>query len=382
VTVAPGSNPAKRVLELAANPANRDEVYGAIEVGGVIRSLDAGEHWENVSHGQYLNDDTVDMHGVLVARWRPGTVFAIGRAGLFSSTDRGGHWASARLEPLNPKGQTYCRDIREVPGDPKTIWVAAGASFRSEVGALFRSNDGGLGWTRVEMGVKPKTTMFAVAFDERQPGRMFCATSGGEVSRQRGWRRGMSGTPCPPGPRSVLHGVRVSKWIEARDRTHLGQIPDRARPAGVRRRRLRRAAGLRQAPCAGDRRRQLFLLRRPAGAPILESIKRWRNSCGEDAWPAIEVIKGLLGAARGRGVPVIYTTGNARPDLWNRGSWRWKNSRRARTRRSSARAATSRAIRSFPTSSRPQDIVLYKDKPERVLRSPQSPTSCSSTATA
>ena len=181
VTVAPGANPAKRVLELAVNPANSNEVYGAIEVGGVIRSLDGGEHWENMSHGQYLNDDTVDMHGVLVGRWRPGMVFAISRAGLFSSMDRGEHWSSARLEALNAKGQTYCRDIREVPGDPKTIWVAAGANFQSDVGALFRSTDGGLSWTRVDMGVTPKTTVFAVAFDERQPRRMYAATSGGEV---------------------------------------------------------------------------------------------------------------------------------------------------------------------------------------------------------
>jgi hypothetical protein len=36
VTVAPGANPAKRVLELSANPANPDELYGAIEVGGII----------------------------------------------------------------------------------------------------------------------------------------------------------------------------------------------------------------------------------------------------------------------------------------------------------------------------------------------------------
>src|SRR5437667_10681717 len=48
VTVAPGSNPAKRVLELSANPANPDEIYGAIEVGGIIRSLEGGEHWENL----------------------------------------------------------------------------------------------------------------------------------------------------------------------------------------------------------------------------------------------------------------------------------------------------------------------------------------------
>ncbi len=203
VTVAPGANTAKRILELAANPTNPDEIYGAIEVGGVIRSLDAGEHWENVSHGQYLNDDTVDMHGVLVGRWHPGTVFAVSRAGLFRSTDQGRHWASAPLEPLNQKGQTYCRDIREVPGDPKTIWVAAGAAFRSDVGALFRSNDGGLSWSRVEMSVQPKTTMFAIAFDERQPRRMYCATSGGEVFASADGGGSWAERPLPAGATQV-----------------------------------------------------------------------------------------------------------------------------------------------------------------------------------
>ena len=203
VSVAPGANPAKRVLDLAANPANPDEIYGAIEVGGIIRSLDGGEHWDNMSHGQYVNDDTVDMHGVLVGRWRPGTVLAIGRAGLFRSTDQGEHWASARLEALNPKGQTYCRDIREVPGDPKTIWVAAGANFQSDLGALFRSSDGGASWARVDMGVEPKTTLFAIAFDERQPRRMYCASSGGEVFASEDGGRSWGERHLPEGATQV-----------------------------------------------------------------------------------------------------------------------------------------------------------------------------------
>jgi photosystem II stability/assembly factor-like uncharacterized protein len=203
VTVAPGANPAKRVLELTANPANSNELYGAIEVGGVIRSLDGGEHWESVSHGQYVNDDTVDTHGVLVGRWRPGTVFAVSRAGLFTSTDRGEHWASARLEPLNPKGQTYCRDICEVPGDPKTIWVAAGAAFQSDVGALFRSKDGGATWTRMKMGIDPKSTMFGIAFDERQPKRMYCATTGGEVFASEDGGESWAERPLPAGATQI-----------------------------------------------------------------------------------------------------------------------------------------------------------------------------------
>ena len=203
VTVGPGANLAKRVLMMSGSIADPDELYGAIEVGGIIRSTDGGEHWENLSHGQYMNDDPVDMHGVVASNFRPGTVFSIGRAGMFRSIDRGDHWLRVPIDSLNEKGQTYCRCIREVPGDPKTIWVAAGPNFRSDLGTLFRSVDGGMTWERVDMGVQPKTTMFCIAFDERQPSRMYCATNGGEVwgSRDRG--QTWSAHPLPAGASQV-----------------------------------------------------------------------------------------------------------------------------------------------------------------------------------
>ena len=181
ITTAPGSNPSKRVLMLDASVSDPDTLFAAIEVGGTIRSLDGGEHWENLSHGQYLNDDAVDMHGVLVSRWRPGTVYSIGRAGLFSSSDQGDHWHHVPLEPLNEKGQIYCRDIREVPGNPRKLWMAAGGDFQSDVGVLLHSRDGGDEWARVDMGVSPADTMFALAFDEHDPSCIACATNGGEV---------------------------------------------------------------------------------------------------------------------------------------------------------------------------------------------------------
>ena len=174
ITLGPGSNSAKRVLMMAGSKADSNEMYAAIEVGGMIRTLDGGDHWENLSHGQYVNDDEVDMHGVLASTLSPGAVFGIGRAGLFSSKDRGEHWSYITLGPLNQKGQTYCRSIRETPGDPKTIWVAAGGNFQSERGVLFRSCDGGLNWEQADMGVEPKSTMFGLTLDQVKTGRMFC----------------------------------------------------------------------------------------------------------------------------------------------------------------------------------------------------------------
>jgi photosystem II stability/assembly factor-like uncharacterized protein len=203
VTVGPGANPAKRVLMLSGSMADANLLYGAIEVGGIIRSRDGGEHWENLSHGQYLNDDAVDMHGVLVSNLQPGMVLSVARGGMFRSTDWGDHWLRVQIEPLNAKQQTYCRSIGEVPGEPKTIWVSAGANFQSDTGALFRTSDGGLTWKRVDMGVQPKSTIFGLAFDKRNPKRMYCSTLGGDVfgSQDSGntWKR----YPLPEGAAQV-----------------------------------------------------------------------------------------------------------------------------------------------------------------------------------
>jgi len=61
--------------------------------------------------------------------------------------------------------------------------------------------------------------------------------------------------------------------------------------------------------------------------PILKSIERWPNSCGEDAWTSIKHIQQLISAARAKRLPIIYTTAAFRDDAWNAGSWAWKSSR-------------------------------------------------------
>lgn len=99
--------------------------------------------------------------------------------------------------------------------------------------------------------------------------------------------------------------------------------------------------------------------------PILESIKRWPNSCGEDAWEAMQHIKRLLQAARCKGIPVIYTTGDRRADGWDRGSWGWKNSRTGRKRASHdlTRARPDGNAINHEIAPLPQDIVIKKLKP-------------------
>lgn len=44
ITMARGANPAKRVLMLGGSAADANVIYGAVEVGGMLRSMDGGEH--------------------------------------------------------------------------------------------------------------------------------------------------------------------------------------------------------------------------------------------------------------------------------------------------------------------------------------------------
>ena len=94
--------------------------------------------------------------------------------------------------------------------------------------------------------------------------------------------------------------------------------------------------------------------------PILDAIKKWRTSCGEDAWESIPYIKSLIDKCHVKGVPVIYTTGVDREDKWDMGSWRWKTSGKPRPVYDTPLEANDIVDAIAPG---PQDIVVYKQKP-------------------
>lgn len=103
--------------------------------------------------------------------------------------------------------------------------------------------------------------------------------------------------------------------------------------------------------------------------PILESVKRWRASCGEEAWDGVAAIRKLLSAARGRGLPVIYTTGSRRADNWDAGSWGWKNVRTGEKPRTEGSGLDGNTI-VREIAPQPEDIVIAKHKPSAFFGTP------------
>lgn len=94
-------------------------------------------------------------------------------------------------------------------------------------------------------------------------------------------------------------------------------------------------------------------------APILESARVWRNSCGEEGWAGVEATVALLDVARSRNLPVFYSTSmEERSDSLGRGLWR------------SSRNAEQGGVPGFVGSDivaeiapQPRDVVLRKSKP-------------------
>ncbi len=95
--------------------------------------------------------------------------------------------------------------------------------------------------------------------------------------------------------------------------------------------------------------------------PILDSIKRWPNSCGEDAWRGVAQIRALIVAARRKGVPVIYSTGGARTDGWDWGSWHFKVRRLMETAREQRNVDGEAIVAEIAPAA--TDIVIRKLKP-------------------
>ena len=177
---------AKRVIGIAADPSSPDDVYGAIEVGGLIASRDGGESWEQLLDGPYIRNNTLDLHGVQVSSASEGTVFIITQVAMFRSRDRGQHWEHIQVEEMFPGG-SYCRDLLVAPDDPSTIYLAAGAggggapAGTQEAGALFRSRDTGESWERVNIGETPPRRMMQIAIDKTSGSYVYCCDYEGRV---------------------------------------------------------------------------------------------------------------------------------------------------------------------------------------------------------
>jgi len=90
--------------------------------------------------------------------------------------------------------------------------------------------------------------------------------------------------------------------------------------------------------------------------PILESIARYPNSCGERGWDAMEHIERLVDRARETSVPIYYTAGVTDHSVAHAGRWREKHPRTLEQPEDAQEIPE-------PIAPRDGDVVIRKTKP-------------------
>ena len=101
--------------------------------------------------------------------------------------------------------------------------------------------------------------------------------------------------------------------------------------------------------------------------PILDSIKKFRNSCGEQGWESVKQIKRLLDASRAKKLPIFYTTAPPRRKSVIAGRWAGKNYRAAEIFTEATHEANAIVEDIAP---REEDILIFKDKPSAFFGTP------------
>ncbi len=162
-----------RVVATAGHPTDRNVFYFGAVAGGVWKTIDGGQYWENISDGQFSSSA---VGAIAVSEADPNVLYAgTGEStirldvswgdGVYKSTDGGESWQNAGLQDSHHIGQICIH-----PQNPDVVYVAAlGHAFGpNDERGVFRSTDGGGSWERV-LHVSERAGAVDLALDVTNP---------------------------------------------------------------------------------------------------------------------------------------------------------------------------------------------------------------------
>jgi photosystem II stability/assembly factor-like uncharacterized protein len=139
------------VRSVAPDPQVVGAVYIGVEEGGIYRSADGGETWQSLNEGLYW-----DVHTVTPAP--EGTpLYATTGRGFYRSDDGGRHWRFL----MSGLDRRYTVPLVASWRQPGRLYTAAAEGpppdwRQGANAALYRSDDGGERWLRLEQGLPPQ----------------------------------------------------------------------------------------------------------------------------------------------------------------------------------------------------------------------------------
>ncbi len=168
-----------RVVTVAGDPRDSNTFYFGGVCGGVWKTTDAGQYWENITDGYFTASS---VGAVEVAPADPNVIYAgTGEStiridvsvgdGIYKSTNAGRTWKHMGL-----KDTRQIAKIRTHPNNADLVYVAAfGHAFgeNSERG-VYRSKDGGETWENI-LHVSEKAGAIDITIDKNNPRIIYAA---------------------------------------------------------------------------------------------------------------------------------------------------------------------------------------------------------------
>jgi photosystem II stability/assembly factor-like uncharacterized protein len=162
-----------------------ERFYAAAEVGGVLRSDDAGATWRLLAGGVHA-----DVHDLAGYKRDPDTVYAATGGGRYRSRDGGQSWELI--------GDGYTRAVWVDPDRPE-IMLSGPARYVGAMGRVERSNDGGDTWSLAADGFKVPMSDMIERFAAAGPHVLAVTSSGALYTAKRGvWMWHLLDLGLPP----------------------------------------------------------------------------------------------------------------------------------------------------------------------------------------
>jgi photosystem II stability/assembly factor-like uncharacterized protein len=148
---------APHVKNIAFDPSDADTLYVCIEQGGLMKSVDSGRTWQELSTWFQAQDTFYrDAHRVAVQRSDPRVVYMATGDGLCKSTDAGASWQ--RLTTGQDR-VGYPDALFIDPYDDNTVYIAGAGGHpgtwdqQTSRPGIVRSTDGGHSWQELNAGL-------------------------------------------------------------------------------------------------------------------------------------------------------------------------------------------------------------------------------------
>ncbi|MBL8168327.1 MAG: hypothetical protein JNJ50_09250, partial [Acidobacteria bacterium] len=169
-----------RVTAVAGHRKQPHTFYMGATGGGVWKSTDAGQSWQNVSDGFF---ETASIGAIAVAESDPNVIYVgtgsaairsnviLGR-GVYKSTDAGKTWTHVGLREAGQIGS-----MKVDPRDANVAFVAAlGQPFGANAErGVFRTKDGGKTWQKV-LFINDRTGAVSLAMNPANPNELYAGS--------------------------------------------------------------------------------------------------------------------------------------------------------------------------------------------------------------